>query len=124
MGGEVPAEVTERTWLKLTAPDSGLTCLMVLDGGTALGFAMLSRTFFAWTGEDILYLQDLFVDPAVRGRGAGSALLAGIYAHADAVKAPQVFWMVDVDDPELQAFYGRQAVRSPYLRYMRRPWPF
>lgn len=124
MEGRVPDAAIERSWQKLTTPGSGLTCLMIFDDGEPLGFAMLSVTFFAWTGENILYLQDLFVTPEARGRGIGAALLQGVYAHADAVKAPQVFWMVDEVDAELQAFYARHAVRSPYVRYMRRDWPW
>jgi hypothetical protein len=30
--------------------------------------------------------------------------------------------MVDELDSDLQAFYARQGIRTPYLRYMRRPW--
>lgn len=124
MGGRVPDEVTARSWRALLAPGTGLICLLVCAGDRALGFAMLSATFFAWTGEDILYLQDLFITPEARGRGVGGRLLKGIYDHADSIKARQVFWMVDEDDPELQAFYGGKAVRSPYLRYLRHPWPW
>ena len=124
MGGHVPEDVTARSWRKMVTPGSGIECLLVLDGDDALGFGIVSRTYFAWTGEDILYLQDLFVKPDARGRGAGSALVDGIHAHADAVKAQQVFWMVDADDPELQAFYDRRGIRSPYLRYLRRSWPW
>ncbi|WP_373504301.1 GNAT family N-acetyltransferase [Aestuariivirga sp.] len=122
MGGQVPADVTMRSWTNMVTPASGIECLLAFDGDAALGFGIVSRTFFAWTGEDILYLQDLFVMPDARGRGAGSALVEGIFAHADAVNASQVFWMVDTDDPGLQGFYDRRATRSPYLRYLRRPW--
>jgi GNAT superfamily N-acetyltransferase len=97
---------------------------MAFERDEALGFANISRTPSAWTGDDILFLQDLFVAPAARGRGVGTALLKGVYSHGDAVGAPQVFWMVDEDDPELQGFYARHGVRTPYHRYMRRGWPW
>jgi hypothetical protein len=32
--------------------------------------------------------------------------------------------MVDEDDERLQAFYERHSIRTPYLRYMRKPWPW
>jgi GNAT superfamily N-acetyltransferase len=116
--------VTETTWNRIVTPESGLWSLMAFDGGEALGIAVVSRTPFAWTGEDILFLQDLFVARKARGRGVGAALLKGVYAHGDSVGASQVFWMVDEDDPELQSFYARHGVRTPYHRYMRRGWPW
>ena len=124
MGGQVPPHVTEKSWSMMVTPGSGLEALLAFDGTQALGFGIVSRTPFAWTGEDILYLQDLFVLPQARGRGVGGALIRGIYAHADASGASQVFWMVDEDDPELQGFYARHARRTPYHRYMRLAWPW
>lgn len=108
----------------MVAPGSGLDALLAFKDGVALGLANVSLTPFAWTAEHVLFLQDLFVRPSARGSGVGSALLHGVYAHADRMQASQVFWMVDEDDAELQGFYDRYAVRTPYLRYMRRDWPW
>ena len=92
--------------------------------GEAVGFATISFAPFAWTGSDIAFLQDLFVGEAARGQGAGEVLLKAVYAEADAQGATQVFWMVDETDEKLQRFYARNAIRTPYLRYMREPWPW
>ena len=122
MSGAVPDHITERTWDMIVAPQSGLFALLARNGSGALGMANASSTDFAWTAGPILFLQDLYVTPEARGLGAGSALLKNIYEEADAIGAAQVFWMVDEDDPELQGFYARHAIRTPYLRYMRRGW--
>ncbi|QIG51278.1 GNAT family N-acetyltransferase [Nordella sp. HKS 07] len=92
--------------------------------GDALGFATISFAPFAWTGSDIAFLQDLFVSEAARGLGAGAALLNAVYAEADERRAAQVYWMVDETDETLQRFYERNGIRTPYLRYMRTPWPW
>lgn len=125
MQGAVPADVTERTWQRAQAAESGLVILLCsTPEGEAIGFATMSFTPFAWTGSDIAFLQDLFVLDSARGRGAGEALLRAVYAQADARGAAQVFWMVDERDERLQRFYERNAIRTPYLRYMREPWPW
>jgi GNAT superfamily N-acetyltransferase len=125
MKGAVPPEVTERTWRQAQKPDSDLLILLgLLPDGAALGFATVSFTPFAWVGSDIAFLQDLFVTERARGQGAGEALLRAVYAKADERGATQVFWMVDETDEELQRFYERNSIRTPYLRYMRAPWPW
>jgi GNAT superfamily N-acetyltransferase len=122
MGGRVPEDVSASAWTQIITPGSGLFALLALSDEGALGFANVSATPFAWTAGPILFLQDLYVAPEARGRGLGRSLLQAVYDEADALGAAQVFWMVDELDSDLQAFYARQGIRTPYLRYMRRPW--
>ena len=44
--------------------------------GAPVGFALFFHNFSTWTGKRGLYLEDLYVTPAARGRGVGRALLA------------------------------------------------
>jgi GNAT superfamily N-acetyltransferase len=125
MKGAVPADITERTWRQSQQPDSNLLILLgFTPQSEAIGFATMSFTPFAWTGSDIALLQDLFVLEGARGQGAGDALLRAVYRSADERGATQVFWMVDETDERLQRFYARNGIRTPYLRYMREPWPW
>ena len=125
MKGTVPVEVTEGSWRLALDPQSRLTILLARrSDGEALGFATVSFAPFAWTGADVAFLQDLFVSESARGQGAGEALLKAIYADADARGVAQVYWMVDETDEKLQRFYERNAIRTPYLRFMRAPWPW
>src|ERR1700760_4644589 len=45
------------------------------DGGV-VGFALWFLNYSTWTGHHGIYLEDLFVDEAMRGHGYGKALLA------------------------------------------------
>jgi GNAT superfamily N-acetyltransferase len=125
MRAQVPDQITEQAWNLLCDGTSGLHALIARNGGReAVGFAHVSTTPFAWTASQILYLQDFFIAEAERGRGTGEVLLKAVYGFAEAIGASQVFWMVDANDERLQAFYGRHAVKTPYLRYMREQWPW
>jgi GNAT superfamily N-acetyltransferase len=125
MKGAVPAHVTERAWQRAQEPDGDLLILLgFTPTGEAAGFATVSFTPFAWTGADIAYLQDLFVRESARGKGLGEALLQAVYQEADRRGASQALWMVDATDEKFQRFYERQGIRTPYLRYMRKPWPW
>ena len=49
--------------------------LAEVDGQPA-GFALFFHNFSTWLGRRGLYLEDLFVRPAYRGRGVGQVLMA------------------------------------------------
>lgn len=49
--------------------------LFALSDGTEVGFALFFHNFSTFLGRAGLYLEDLFVLPAYRGRGFGKALL-------------------------------------------------
>lgn len=50
--------------------------------GEPVGFALFFHSFSTFLARPGLYLEDLYVRPAARGRGAGSALLAWLAALA------------------------------------------
>ncbi|MBV6669074.1 GNAT family N-acetyltransferase [Xanthomonas campestris pv. lawsoniae] len=49
--------------------------LICEQDGQALGFAVYFFNYSTWLGRNGLYLEDLFVRPEARGKGAGLALL-------------------------------------------------
>ena len=50
-------------------------CLMAELDGRAAGFALFFFTYGTWAGRPGLFLEDLFVEPELRGQGIGKALL-------------------------------------------------
>jgi len=46
--------------------------------GEVAGFALWFLNYSTWTGRPGIYLEDLYVTPAVRGHGYGRELLAGL----------------------------------------------
>jgi GNAT superfamily N-acetyltransferase len=79
-----------------------------VDGEDA-GFALFFQTFSTFTGLPGLWLEDLFVRPAFRGKGAGTALLA--YGARLCVERglPRYEWTVlDWNEPAL-AVYRRHG---------------
>ena len=49
-------------------------------GDEVVGFALWFLSFSTWLGQHGIYLEDLYVTPAMRGRGIGKALLAELAA--------------------------------------------
>jgi GNAT superfamily N-acetyltransferase len=68
-------------------------CFAELDG-TAVGFAVYFANFSTFLGRAGIYLEDLFVEPAYRGKGIGKALLAYIAKTAVERRAGRLNWAV------------------------------
>jgi GNAT superfamily N-acetyltransferase len=58
-----------------------------------VGFALFFRYYSTWRGAG-LYLEDLFVRPAFRRRGIGTALLSGVASEAEREKRLFIRWAV------------------------------
>jgi GNAT superfamily N-acetyltransferase len=48
------------------------------EAGQVVGFALFFHNFSTFRGQLGIYLEDLFVEPAYRGKGHGKALLAAL----------------------------------------------
>ncbi|MEO1135216.1 MAG: GNAT family N-acetyltransferase [Pseudomonadota bacterium] len=73
--------------------------------GEAIGFALYFFNYSTFLGKHGLYLEDLFVQPGHRGRGAGKALLAALAKIAvDNDCGRMEWWVLDWNAPSI-AFY-------------------
>ena len=95
----------------LFGPDPAVFCHVAEADGEVVGFALWFRNFSTWLGRHGLYLEDLFVRPAYRGRGLGRALLETLVALARERGWGRVEWAVlDWNEPA-QAFYRSFGAR-------------
>jgi GNAT superfamily N-acetyltransferase len=110
-----PAEAratTEQLHTALFGPDPAAHALVAVeDDGEAVGFALWFRNFSTWTGSPGLYLEDLYVRPAARGRGHGGALLAALAAICVERGWPRFEWTVlDWNEKALAVYRSVGAV--------------
>lgn len=90
---------------QLSAARPPFECLLAECDGRAIGFALFFHNFSTWRGRPGIYLEDLFVDPASRGIGAGKALLIELARLARERKCPRMEWVVlDWNRPAIE-FY-------------------
>ena len=87
-------------------------CDLAEWGGEAAGFALWFYSFSTFRGRHGIYLEDLFVRPARRGRGIGRALFAGLARRCVAEGLPRLEWSVlDWNEPAL-GFYRRLGAEA------------
>ena len=66
---------------------------------------------------DVCYLEDLFTDPAVRGRGVARALVHAVVDSARARGCSRVYWVTQESNQTARRLYDRIAVNSGFIRY-------
>ena len=80
---------------------------LAFDGASAIGFVQLYPSFSSASMARIFILNDLFVSPEARGRGAGSALLQGAADYGRAVGAVRLALSTEITNTKAQAVYER-----------------
>jgi GNAT superfamily N-acetyltransferase len=77
-----------------------------------IGFAMYFYNYSTWLGRHGIYLEDLYVTPQARGRGAGKALLKAVARIARDEDCGRFEWSVlDWNTPAIE-FYRACGARS------------
>jgi GNAT superfamily N-acetyltransferase len=136
---------------KLEPPDAAAQTRLVEDGfgdrprfevwlafiegrSEPIGYAFLFESYSSFLAQSTLYLEDLFVLPEFRGRGAGKALLrhcvglardrgcgrmewtcldwntkAQCVYEAMGAKRMKEWWLYRMTRPEMEAYLGREA---------------
>jgi GNAT superfamily N-acetyltransferase len=80
-------------------------CDLAFWDGAPAGFALWFHNYSTFRGRHGLYLEDLFVEPAYRGRGIGKALLRHLAQRCRADGLARLEWQVlDWNAPSI-AFY-------------------
>lgn len=93
------------------------------DAGAAIGYAIALETYSSFGARPTLYIEDLFVLPEARRRGAGSALLGHLAREALARDCGRMEWVVLDWNVSAQEFYqrlgGRHLADWQYYRLAR-----
>jgi GNAT superfamily N-acetyltransferase len=116
----VPEIVYRTTFARLLGGDpQDFHGLVAEQGGRVIGLTHYLFHRHCWRVENVVYLQDLYVDPEVRGTGAGRALIEAVYAAADAAGCPSVYWLTQDFNATARQLYDRIAKVTPFIRYQR-----
>lgn len=88
--------------------------------GASVGFALFFQNFSTWTGRPGIYLEDLYVTPAARGSGTGTALLRHLAGIALDRGCGRFEWAVlDWNEPAINFYRAMGAVGMDEWRVQR-----
>jgi GNAT superfamily N-acetyltransferase len=106
---ELSDEQYELTWQRLNSGFNINGLVAELDG-KVVGFTHYIFRPSTWAVEDFCYLEDLFVDPAVRGGGVGRALIKAVEEIAIAKGSKRLYWTTAPDNETARKLYDKVAI--------------
>ncbi|GGZ30570.1 GNAT family N-acetyltransferase [Asticcacaulis endophyticus] len=114
---DLPAEVTDLTWARCLNPDEHMYLLIARTGDEVTGFVSFMFHRSTWARGGYVYLEDLFVSEAQRGKGIARALIDGVTAQARELGAERVYWVTHTHNTNAQALYDKVATRTDFYTY-------
>ncbi len=116
-------EIADQLWSWLMDPSAAHKGYVaeIKDTGEIIGIAHVRPYPRSLSGSWAGFLDDLYVDPAHRRRGAGRALMTAVAAHARAAGWSFVRWMTADDNHTAQPLYDRVASRTRWVTYQLDP---
>lgn len=84
--------------------------------GNVIGFAMCVLHEGTWSTAPVCYLEDLYVDAAERGAGAGKALIDALIDEGKREGWSKLYWVTRMHNPA-RKLYDHYGEADDYVRY-------
>jgi GNAT superfamily N-acetyltransferase len=104
-------EQYELTWKRINS-DFNITGLLAEKDGQVVGFTHYIFRPSTWEVEDFCYLEDLYVDPKVRGGGVGRALIKAVEEIAIATGSKRLYWTTAPDNETARKLNDKVAINN------------
>jgi GNAT superfamily N-acetyltransferase len=102
-------EQYELTWDRINS-GFNINGLLAEKDGQVVGFTHYIFRPSTWAAEDFCYLEDLYVDPKVRGGGVGRALIKAVEEIAIAKGSKRLYWTTAPDNETARKLYDKVAI--------------
>ena len=113
----LPREITRTTWERFFDAYEPVHALVAESDGRLVGFVHYLFHRGTTVRGPVCYLQDLFTEEGVRGRGVGRALIEAVYDRAREANVKRVYWLTHETNETAMALYDKVAERSGFVMY-------
>lgn len=111
------ADIIQSTWDKLLEDTVPVYGFGAYHGNTLVGFVHVVLHPNTWDTTDCCYLEDLYVDNTVRGRGVGRALIEQVYYFAENKDCNRVYWTTQEGNTVARKLYDALATQTDMVQY-------
>ena len=83
---------TDLLWQRIHDPSHEIQCRVARRDDRLVGLVHFFPHAHTWYADPVCYLNDLFVDPDIRGGGIGAALIQAVVDQAKLEGWAEVYW--------------------------------
>jgi GNAT superfamily N-acetyltransferase len=113
----ITPEQTELTWKRLINNEQKMFGFVAESEEGVIGFTHCLFRPSTWTETDYCYLEDLFVDPNIRGKGIGRALMNKVVELAKEKNSKRVYWTTQEFNKTARVLYDSITPVSEFVQY-------
>lgn len=113
----ISPQQTELTWQRLINNDLKMFGFVAENDTGVVGFTHCLFRPSTWAETDYCYLEDLFVDPELRGSGIGRLLIDKVVELAKEKKSNRVYWTTQEFNQTARILYDKITPVSEYVQY-------
>jgi GNAT superfamily N-acetyltransferase len=110
-------EQTDFTWKRLINNEQKMYGFVAESENGVIGFTHCLFRPSTWTETDYCYLEDLFVDPNIRGKGIGRALMTRVIELAIEKNSKRVYWTTQEFNKTARVLYDSITSVSEFVQY-------
>lgn len=119
MEGAVADDVTAATWQRICDPTQMVGGLCARDDdGIMIGICHYITHPTTGNLKPVCYMQDLYVDPAHRRRGAARKLVTYLAALGTAQGWARIYWLAERNNETAQKLYNSIGVRLDFTLHV------
>jgi GNAT superfamily N-acetyltransferase len=113
----LPEVITANTWVRFFDSTEPVHANVALVGNRIVGLVHYLYHRSTTRLNDVCYLQDLFTDVSLRGKGIGRALIQSVYQQAEQHGCTRVYWTTQENNQAGRLLYDQIAKHAGFIVY-------
>jgi GNAT superfamily N-acetyltransferase len=109
--------ITQKTWMRFLNDNEPVHAFVAEQNGQLVGLVHFIFHRSTTRLNDVCYLQDLYVNQAIRGTGVGRQLIQAVYDAAQANASTRVYWQTQDSNTAGRALYDKVAKHLGFIVY-------
>jgi len=111
-------QIKQQLWNWIHDPEYVVECLLaVSDDDTPCGLAHVRAMPSPLRGAEIGFLDDMFIDPEMRGSGVSKKLFEALRQHGKDKGWPIIRWITADDNYRARGLYDQVAMKTMWNTY-------